>query len=101
SEDKQDKHESSRGGEPVPAAPSTRRRARELGVDLHEVEPSGPQGRVTTEDVEAHDKDSGTSRSKSRPDGESSPLTPGLAPTELPDFSQWGEIERTPLRSIR
>jgi pyruvate dehydrogenase E2 component (dihydrolipoamide acetyltransferase) len=39
---------------PVPAVPSTRRIARELGVDLTEVEPSGPGGRVTTEDVKAH-----------------------------------------------
>jgi pyruvate dehydrogenase E2 component (dihydrolipoamide acetyltransferase) len=28
--------------------------ARELGVDLHEVEPSGPGGRITIEDVKAH-----------------------------------------------
>jgi pyruvate dehydrogenase E2 component (dihydrolipoamide acetyltransferase) len=35
------------------AAPATRRLARELGVDLRKVEPSGKGGRVTREDVEA------------------------------------------------
>ncbi len=38
---------------PVPAVPSTRRLARELGVDIRQVTPSGPGGRVTPEDVRA------------------------------------------------
>ncbi len=38
---------------PVPAAPSTRRLARELGVDLRQVTASGPGGRVMPEDVQA------------------------------------------------
>jgi len=37
---------------PVPAAPATRRLARELGVDLSAVPPTGPGGRVTPEDVQ-------------------------------------------------
>lgn len=36
---------------PVPAAPATRRLARELGVDLRMVPGSGPAGRVSNEDV--------------------------------------------------
>jgi len=36
---------------PVPATPSTRRLARELGVDLHGVTATGPGGRVTDDDV--------------------------------------------------
>ena len=35
----------------VPAAPSTRRLARELGVDITQLRGTGPQGRVTDEDV--------------------------------------------------
>jgi len=35
----------------VPAAPSTRRLARELGVDITQIQGTGPQGRVTDEDV--------------------------------------------------
>lgn len=38
---------------PVPAAPATRRLARELGVDIDLVPPTGPGGRVTPEDVQA------------------------------------------------
>ncbi|MGQ9669701.1 MAG: dihydrolipoamide acetyltransferase family protein [Desulfosoma sp.] len=40
-----------REGLPVAASPATRRLARELGVDLRKVRPSGPGGRVTAEDV--------------------------------------------------
>ena len=36
---------------PVPAAPATRRLARELKVDINQVPASGPAGRVTPEDV--------------------------------------------------
>ncbi len=36
------------------ATPATRRLARELGVDLRRVRPSGPGGRVTKDDVRAH-----------------------------------------------
>ncbi|HUF92790.1 MAG TPA: biotin/lipoyl-containing protein, partial [Candidatus Limnocylindria bacterium] len=42
-----------RAGGPVPAAPSTRRLARELGVSLGEIRATGPGGRVTDDDVRA------------------------------------------------
>jgi pyruvate/2-oxoglutarate dehydrogenase complex dihydrolipoamide acyltransferase (E2) component len=35
----------------VPAAPAVRRLARELGVDLHLLTPTGPAGRVVSDDV--------------------------------------------------
>ena len=38
----------------VAAAPAVRRFARELGVDIHRVQGSGPSGRVLREDVETH-----------------------------------------------
>ncbi|MGZ5684109.1 MAG: dihydrolipoamide acetyltransferase family protein [Usitatibacter sp.] len=37
------------------ASPAVRRRAKEHGIDLHTVQGSGPDGRITTEDVEARD----------------------------------------------
>ncbi len=49
--------ESSAGGNPpgaALAAPTVRRRARELGVDLAQVRGSGPGGRISGEDVERH-----------------------------------------------
>ncbi|MBZ9538140.1 dihydrolipoamide acetyltransferase family protein [Modicisalibacter tunisiensis] len=84
--------------QPVPAAPSTRRIAREKGVDLHEVEPSGPQGRVTAEDVEAAAKaEPGDASRKAASTGQES----RQGSVELPDFSRWGETEREAMRSIR
>jgi len=76
---------------PVPAAPATRQLARELHVDLHQVEGSGPGGRVTKEDVEAF-SDEAASKESSRAGGK--------APT-LPDFSQWGKVRRESLSAIR
>ena len=98
---------------PVPAAPSTRRLARELGIDLQEVEPSGPGGRVTSEDVRAHAKKA--EKAKERPEApperpeapeekppEEAPAAPAIAPVPpLPDFGQWGRVERESLRSVR
>lgn len=43
------------------AAPAVRRRARELGIDLASVSGSGPEGRVTQEDLEAHKPGRGAS----------------------------------------
>jgi pyruvate/2-oxoglutarate dehydrogenase complex dihydrolipoamide acyltransferase (E2) component len=45
------------GAEDVKASPRARKRAEELGVDLATVEPTGPQGSVTADDVEAAAKD--------------------------------------------
>jgi pyruvate dehydrogenase E2 component (dihydrolipoamide acetyltransferase) len=46
-------HSAVEDGEPIKAAPSTRRLARERGVDLADVEARGPKGQVLSEDVEA------------------------------------------------
>ena len=78
-------------GVTVPAAPSVRRLARELGLDVREVPGSGPGGRISHEDVKAQAKRviSGAARG-------------GVAAfPELPDFAQWGEIVREPLSAVR
>jgi 2-oxoisovalerate dehydrogenase E2 component (dihydrolipoyl transacylase) len=36
------------------ASPAVRRRAKELGIELEQIQGSGPEGRITHEDVEAH-----------------------------------------------
>lgn len=77
---------------PIPAAPSTRRLARERGVDLHDIEPSGPQGRITAEDVEA---------AAETGDRQSSGAGKKPGTKALPDFSQWGDTERVAIRSVR
>jgi pyruvate dehydrogenase E2 component (dihydrolipoamide acetyltransferase) len=35
------------------ATPATRRRAKDMGIDLRRIRPSGPDGRVTSEDIDA------------------------------------------------
>lgn len=74
----------------VPAAPTTRRLARELGVDIREVPGSGPEARISREDVKAYTKEK-MSRSERR----------GPAGYELPDFSRWGETRREPMSQVR
>ncbi|MEJ2728267.1 MAG: dihydrolipoamide acetyltransferase family protein [Deltaproteobacteria bacterium] len=84
---------------PVPATPATRRLARELDVALDQVKGSGPGGRVTAEDVQAH-----AEAPEKKPEKEKKAAPAKPVETErpgLPDFSQWGEVERTPLRSVR
>jgi pyruvate dehydrogenase E2 component (dihydrolipoamide acetyltransferase) len=78
----------------APAAPSVRRMARELGVDIDEVRGTGPAGRISIEDVKAHAKQlvSGAARAGS--------VGPARGEA-LPDFSRWGEIERQPMRAVR
>ncbi len=88
---------------PVAAAPSTRRLARELGVDIKQVPPTGPGGRVTPEDVQMFaEKGQKQPEAPPKPPKEEVPK-PAAAPAAPPlmDFSRWGEIERVPLRSVR
>jgi pyruvate dehydrogenase E2 component (dihydrolipoamide acetyltransferase) len=113
---------------PVPATPSTRRLARELGVDLHTVRGSGPGGRVLDADVQAAAGSPGgagaTASAATRaaapapasapsarpqpaprettPAGPAKPLASvGLEPPPLPRFEQWGAVERVPLSHLR
>jgi pyruvate dehydrogenase E2 component (dihydrolipoyllysine-residue acetyltransferase) len=83
---------------PVPAGPATRRLARELGVDLHEVRGSARGGRVTQEDVKAFVRSNGGRATPAAPAGHAA--AEAAAPP-LPDFSTWGEIERQPVSGIR
>ena len=76
----------------VPAAPSTRRLAREIGVDITQVKGSGPGDRISIDDVKAHSK-------KLHESPSAAPNIAQAAP--LPDFSQWGEIERQPMSKVR
>ena len=100
---------------PVPATPSTRRLARELGVDLHAVNGSGPGGRVTDDDVRAAAGGGASSRGGAtterapagrpaapEPPAVAKPLARvGVEPPALPKFEQWGPIERQPLSHLR
>ena len=80
----------------VPAAPSVRRLAREIGIDIAEVRGTGPGGRISAEDVKAHSR-ALHSRRAAAPGGPGAPA--GAAP--LPDFSKWGDVERQPMSNVR
>jgi pyruvate dehydrogenase E2 component (dihydrolipoamide acetyltransferase) len=77
---------------PAPAAPSVRRMARELGVDVNEVSGSGPGGRISVDDVKAHTKQLVAGGAAG---GGAAPRVP------LPDFTRWGSVERQPMRAVR
>ena len=80
---------------PPPAAPSVRRMARELGVDIALVSGSGTGGRISTEDVQNYVK-AALSGAASGAGG----ATRAVA-AALPDFTKWGEVERKPMSNIR
>src|SRR6267142_1598460 len=94
-------------GGPVAAAPSTRRLAREMGVDLHAVRGTGPGGRITDDDVRASaGKPAAAPARAVAPAGPAKPLAmplakAGLEPPPLPKFEQWGPVERQPLSHLR
>jgi pyruvate dehydrogenase E2 component (dihydrolipoamide acetyltransferase) len=85
------KQETGKPAADIPAAPSVRRLARELGVDIRQVNATGPENRVTLEDVKAFTKKTMETRT-----------TSGISDTyELPDFSKWGKVRREKLDTIR
>jgi pyruvate dehydrogenase E2 component (dihydrolipoamide acetyltransferase) len=80
----------------APAAPSVRRLAREVGVDVNQVQGTGPDGRITQEDVKEHARRILSSVGMAtRGGGQPAASIP------LPDFGKWGEVERQPMSNIR
>ena len=78
-----------------PAAPSVRRFAREIGVELNDVRGSGPGGRITIDDIKASARQEKTTDIAQ---GGRLLEIPGGA---LPDFSKWGPVESEKLTGIR
>jgi pyruvate dehydrogenase E2 component (dihydrolipoamide acetyltransferase) len=84
--------------EAIPAAPHTRRLAREIGVDIYEVKGTGPGGRISEDDVKALAKAALAAAASAA----GVPVRAGhFVPPQLPDFSKWGKIERVSMRSVR
>ena len=79
------------GARPIPATPAVRRLAREIGVDIDAVAGTGPGGRILLDDVKATAK-----RLLQAPAAGALPAAP-----PLPDFAQWGPIERTAMNAVR
>jgi pyruvate dehydrogenase E2 component (dihydrolipoamide acetyltransferase) len=77
----------------IPAAPSARRLARELGVNIQDIQGSGPGGRISMDDV--------TAFARRLLAGAGAARTAASTPDTLPDFSKWGAIERKPMSGVR
>ncbi|MCW8960691.1 MAG: 2-oxo acid dehydrogenase subunit E2, partial [Ignavibacteriaceae bacterium] len=77
----------------APAAPSVRRIARELGVDINKVPGSGEDGRISMDDVKAY--------VKKIMEGKAEAVGAGIQKEALPDFSKFGKIERVAMSKIR
>jgi pyruvate dehydrogenase E2 component (dihydrolipoamide acetyltransferase) len=76
----------------IPAAPSARRLARELGVNIQDIQGSGPGGRISMDDVTAHARRLLSGAGAARPAASSE---------SLPDFSKWGAVERKAMSGVR
>jgi len=87
----------------VLATPATRKLARELGVDISQIQGTGPGGRVTDEDVRRF------AAVRTAPQPPPTPPTPSPAPTPSPTAPAFAPSavvtdrreERIPLRGIR
>ncbi|MCS5562816.1 MAG: dihydrolipoyllysine-residue acetyltransferase [Oleiphilaceae bacterium] len=77
-------------GTKVHAGPAVRKLARELGADLTRIKGSGPKNRIVKDDVQAYVK----SQLQQAQQGGSVGTGSGIPGVKLPDFSQFGDIER-------
>jgi pyruvate dehydrogenase E2 component (dihydrolipoamide acetyltransferase) len=77
----------------IPAAPSARRLARELGVNIQDIQGSGAGGRISMDDVTAFARRLLSGAGAARPSAATAEA--------LPDFSRWGAIERKPMSGVR
>lgn len=93
-------------GRLVPAAPSVRRFAREIGVDIRKVQGTGPSGRISIEDVKEYARTQSAApaaqdaaASAAKPAATPQAVAPAAMP--LPDFTKWGEVDRVPMSGVR
>src|SRR5690606_9320126 len=81
----------------VHAGPAVRKLAREFGVDLARVSPTGPHDRVLKEDVQAYVK-AMMQQTQAAPGAVTGGA--GIPPIPAVDFSKFGEIEEVPMTRL-
>ncbi len=90
----------SKPGVPVAAAPSIRKLARDLGIDLTRVRGSARGGRILLEDVRAYIQRLQRLAAQPRTGLAATSAAPRPAPEQI-DFSKWGPVSRKPLSPLR
>lgn len=80
-------------GIPVAAAPSVRKLATELGIDLNLVTGSEPGGRITMGDLRAYVQQLQSAAAQ--------PAAPAAPAAERIDFAKWGAVTRKPMSKLR
>ncbi len=85
-------------GKIAPAAPTTRRFARQIGVDINKVKGSGPGGRVSMDDVKAYSK---ALHQQYKETGGQVGGFANILKEPLPDFSKFGDIRVEEMSNIR
>lgn len=86
----------------APAAPSVRRLARELGVDIYQVQGTGPGERISEEDIRSFVCETMKRITGGGNVPSSTGEFPGLhAQRPLPDFTKWGGVTVEPLSNVR
>lgn len=89
-----DDHQPPLSDNPAPAAPSVRRLAREIGIDINKVPGSGPHGRISIDDVKKFAKKINEQRGTIS-------STSTIVQQSLPDFSKFGAIEKSAMSNVR
>src|SRR5436305_1234416 len=85
----------------IAAAPSIRKLARDLGIDLGRVRGSERGGRIGLADVRAYIQRLQALALQPRAAAAGAPPKPELAQAEAVDFSKWGPITKKPLSQLR
>lgn len=85
----------------APAAPSVRRLARELGVDINKLGGTGPGGRISVEDVRNSIKDKNIMEPKIPDIKETTRKKSEVETQEMPDHDKWGNIEIVDMSNVR
>lgn len=97
----------SSSGFPPPTSPTIRKIAKDIGLDLTRVKGSGNGGRITLDDVKTYIgklqelADRPRQAAPSQSQGQAQSSAPAKKPKESIDFSQWGDVKREKVSSLR